>query len=109
MPEHAESRFVIYLGSNPAISHGYLTLLPDPQRRIRAFRQRGGQLWVVDPRRTRTASLADRHLAIRPASDALLLAWLIRELIADGGDHEDYQRMTAASVAVNPVRGTWRP
>jgi anaerobic selenocysteine-containing dehydrogenase len=97
MPEHAESRFVIYLGSNPAVSHGYLTLLPDPQRRIRAFRQRGGQLWVIDPRRTRTASLADRHLAIRPASDALLLAWLIRELLAGGGDHDDYERMTAAA------------
>jgi anaerobic selenocysteine-containing dehydrogenase len=94
MPEHPNSKFVVYLGSNPAISHGYLTLLPDPQRRIRAFRERGGQLWVVDPRRTRTAALADRHLAIRPASDALLLAWLIRELIADGGDPGDYERMT---------------
>jgi anaerobic selenocysteine-containing dehydrogenase len=97
VPEHPESRFVIYLGSNPAVSHGYLTMLPDPQRRIRAFRQRGGQLWVVDPKQTRTSKLADRHLAVRPASDAVLLAWLIRELLADGADRDDYERMTAVA------------
>jgi anaerobic selenocysteine-containing dehydrogenase len=96
VPEHEDSRFAIYLGSNPTVSHGYLTMLPDPQRRIRAFRRRGGQLWVVDPRQTQTAKLADRHLAIRPASDATLLAWLIRELLADGADRADYERMTAA-------------
>lgn len=104
IPEDEENRLAIYLGSNPAVSNGYLTMLPDPQRRIRAFRRRGGKLWVIDPKRTQTAALADRHLGIRPGSDAVLLAWLIRELltrgpIADthpGGDHEDYARMTDA-------------
>jgi anaerobic selenocysteine-containing dehydrogenase len=97
IPEDEDNRLAIYLGSNPAVSNGYLTMLPDPQRRIRAFRRRGGKLWVIDPRRTQTAALADRHLAIRPGSDAVLLAWLIRELLADGADHEDYARMTHAA------------
>jgi anaerobic selenocysteine-containing dehydrogenase len=98
IPEDEENRLVVYLGSNPAVSNGYLTMLPDPQRRIRAFRQRGGKLWVIDPRRTQTAALADRHLEIRPGSDAMLLAWLIRELLAHGApgaDHEDYARTTS--------------
>jgi len=97
IPEDQENRLAIYLGSNPAVSNGYLTMLPDPQRRIRAFRARGGKLWVVDPKRTQTAALADRHLAIRPGSDAVLLAWLIRELLAPGAggaDHHDYARTT---------------
>ncbi|MDN5929560.1 MAG: molybdopterin-dependent oxidoreductase [Pseudonocardia sp.] len=38
---------------------------------------------VVDPRRTRTAR-ADEHLAIRPGTDALLLAALAQTLFADG-------------------------
>jgi anaerobic selenocysteine-containing dehydrogenase len=104
IPEDEESRLAIYLGSNPAVSNGYLTMLPDPQRRIRAFRRRGGRLWVIDPKRTQTAALADRHLAIRPGSDAVLLAWLIRELLTGGpihgrnagADQEDYARMTDA-------------
>ena len=97
IPEDEQSRLAIYLGSNPAVSNGYLTMLPDPQRRIRAFRSRGGQLWVIDPRRTQTATLADRHLAIRPGSDAVLLAWLVRELLGPGGgaDQADYALMTA--------------
>jgi anaerobic selenocysteine-containing dehydrogenase len=105
IPEDEENRLAIYLGSNPAVSNGYLTMLPDPQRRIRAFRRRGGQLWVIDPKRTQTAALADRHLAIRPGSDAVLLAWLIRELLGGdsyagaraGADQEDYVRMTDAA------------
>lgn len=101
IPEDEESGLAIYLGSNPAVSNGYLTMLPDPQRRIRAFRQRGGRLWVIDPRRSQTAALADRHLAIRPGSDAVLLAWLVCELLngdrseSDGLD--DYVRMTDAA------------
>ncbi|MFD0070074.1 molybdopterin oxidoreductase family protein, partial [Streptomyces sp. NPDC127574] len=41
---------------------------------LRALRARGGTLTVIDPRRTRTAKLADRHVAIRPGTDATLLA-----------------------------------
>jgi anaerobic selenocysteine-containing dehydrogenase len=102
IPEDEENRLAIYLGSNPAVSNGYLTMLPDPQRRIRAFRARGGELWVIDPKRTQTAALADRHLAIRPGSDAVLLAWLIRELLYElkssvnpaGDALRDYVSMT---------------
>lgn len=96
-PEDAESRLVIMLGLNPAVSHGYITIMPDPVRRIAEFRQRGGTVWVVDPKATRTAKAADRHLPIRPGADAALLAWLIRELMDEGGDEEDFARMTGAA------------
>jgi anaerobic selenocysteine-containing dehydrogenase len=79
-----DSRLVLWLGANPAVSHGYQTLMPDPVRRIRAFRGRGGQLWVADPRLTKTASLADHHLQIRPGTDHVLLAYLVQELISTG-------------------------
>ncbi len=42
------------------------------------------QVIVVDPRRTRTAKSADRHLMIRPGTDVVLLNTLLHEVIAQG-------------------------
>lgn len=83
-----EPTLAILLGHNPVVSHGYLNTssFTDPTRRIRAFRSRGGEVWVLDPRRTETAARADRHLALRPGTDAALLAWLVREILVDGAD-----------------------
>lgn len=97
IPEDEESRFVLLLGGNPAVSHGYQTLLTDPFRRIKAFRARGGQLWVVDPRRTKTARLADRHLSIRPGTDYILLAFLLREVLARREPDADFLESTSAT------------
>lgn len=82
VPEDPRGRLALLIGWNPALTHGYLTLIPNPTERVRDFRRRGGEVWVVDPRHTRTAELADRHLAPRPGTDAVLLAWLVREAIA---------------------------
>jgi anaerobic selenocysteine-containing dehydrogenase len=90
-PEHSPG-LVLMIGSNPVISHGYANCsLADPIKRIRDFRQRGGELWVLDPRRTETAALADRHLTPRPGTDVLVLAWLVRELLAEGADTEELE------------------
>jgi anaerobic selenocysteine-containing dehydrogenase len=99
------SRLLLVFGSNPVVSHGYGTTLADPVTRLRDFRAAGGEIWVVDPRRTETAALADHHIAPRPGTDAFVLAWLVRELLAGGADdHElehhahpaDVERLTAA-------------
>ena len=37
---------------------------------------------MIDPSRTRTAEAADEHLAIRPGTDAVLLAAIVHRLIA---------------------------
>lgn len=84
-----DSRLLLLFGTNPVVSHGYGTTLADPVARLREFRSRGGRVWVVDPRRTETAALADVHLAIRPGTDRLVLAWLVRELLADGADRAE--------------------
>ncbi len=78
-----EATLLILFGSNPVVSHGHSNAMPDPVRRLRALRERGGELIVVDPRRTETAAMADVHLQPRPGSDWILLAWLVRELFDD--------------------------
>jgi anaerobic selenocysteine-containing dehydrogenase len=84
--EPERSKLLLLFGTNPVVSHGYGTTLADPVSRLREFRAQGGRLFVLDPRRTETAALADDHLAIRPGTDHLVLAWLVRELLADGAD-----------------------
>jgi anaerobic selenocysteine-containing dehydrogenase len=89
-----DSKLLVLFGTNPVVSHGYGTTLSDPITRIREFRRRGGELWVIDPLRTETAGLADEHIAIRPGTDQLVLAWLVRELLIDGADAEELDAHT---------------
>ncbi|MFI1151882.1 molybdopterin-dependent oxidoreductase [Streptomyces sp. NPDC020817] len=84
VPDLDRTDFLLLLGANPVESNGSLCTAPDFPGRLKALRARGGTLVVVDPRRTRTAKLADLHLAPRPGSDALLLAALAHTLLAEG-------------------------
>lgn len=79
------STLLVLFGSNPVVSHGHSNAIPDPVRRLQQHRERG-ELWVVDPRRTETAALADHHLQIRPGTDHELLGHLVRELLREGAD-----------------------
>ncbi|WP_432163032.1 molybdopterin-dependent oxidoreductase [Streptomyces tendae] len=74
VPDLDHTDHLLLIGANPLESNGSLCTAPDFPGRLKALRARGGTLTVVDPRRTRTAKLADRHVAIRPGTDALLLA-----------------------------------
>jgi anaerobic selenocysteine-containing dehydrogenase len=74
---------LVLVGTNPVLSHGYGTTLPDPIRHLRDYRGRGGRVWVLDPRRTETAAHADAHLAVRPGTDAVVLAAIARSVLAD--------------------------
>lgn len=84
VPDLDRTAHLLLLGANPLESNGSLCTAPDFPGRLKALRRRGGTLTVVDPRRTRTAALADRHIAIRPGTDALLLAALVHVLFAEG-------------------------
>jgi anaerobic selenocysteine-containing dehydrogenase len=57
--------------------------VPDARGRLKAIRERGGKVVVVDPRRTRTAELADEHHAIRPGADAFLLFALVQVILEE--------------------------
>ncbi|MFE9094771.1 molybdopterin oxidoreductase family protein [Streptomyces sp. NPDC007264] len=90
VPDLDRTDHLLLIGANPLESNGSLCTAPDFPGRLKALRARGGTLTVIDPRRTRTARLADRHIAIRPGTDALLLAAmahvLLEEDLADLGD-----------------------
>ncbi|SEC11650.1 molybdopterin oxidoreductase family protein [Streptomyces sp. PAN_FS17] len=74
VPDLDHTDHLLLIGANPLESNGSLCTAPDFPGKLKALKARGGTLTVIDPRRTRTARLADRHVAIRPGTDALLLA-----------------------------------
>ncbi|MFF4348222.1 molybdopterin oxidoreductase family protein [Streptomyces sp. NPDC001530] len=90
VPDLDHTDHLLLIGANPLESNGSLCTAPDFPGKLKALRARGGTLTVIDPRRTRTAKLADRHVAIRPGTDALLLAAmtyvLFEEKLVDLGD-----------------------
>ncbi|MGV9942141.1 molybdopterin oxidoreductase family protein [Streptomyces sp. NPDC003401] len=84
VPDLDHTDHLLLIGANPLESNGSLCTAPDFPGKLKALRARGGTLTVVDPRRTRTARLADRHVAIRPGADALLLAAMAHVLFEEG-------------------------
>jgi anaerobic selenocysteine-containing dehydrogenase len=102
VPDLDRTDHLLLIGANPLDSGGSLCTAPDFPGRLKALRRRGGTLTVVDPRRTRTATLADRHVAVRPGTDALLLAALVQVLFAE--DLVDLGRLEAHAEGVAEVR-----
>ncbi|OUC96824.1 molybdopterin-dependent oxidoreductase [Streptosporangium minutum] len=83
VPDLDRTDYLLMLGANPLESNGSLCTAPDFPGRLKALRARGGKLVVVDPRRTRTAALADEHLFVRPGTDAYLLLGIVHTLFAE--------------------------
>ncbi|MFD8563384.1 molybdopterin-dependent oxidoreductase [Streptosporangium canum] len=83
VPDLDRTDYLLMLGANPLESNGSLCTAPDFPGRLKALRARGGKLVVVDPRRTRTAALADEHLSVRPGTDAYLLLGIVHTLFVE--------------------------
>ncbi len=73
----------IIFGANPAVSNGSLMTAPDVAKRLKDIRARGGEVIVIDPRRTETAELASTHHFIRPGTDALALMAMLHVVFAE--------------------------
>ncbi|UZW58292.1 molybdopterin-dependent oxidoreductase (plasmid) [Sphingobium sp. JS3065] len=103
-----DSDVALLIGTNPLVSKGGYSLLDyDPSRRLKAARQRGLKLIVIDPRRTETAAQADLFLQPVPGQDPLILAGLIRVILTHGWEDRpfcvDYvDGLDALRAAVDP-------
>ncbi len=84
VPDLDHTDHLLMLGANPYASNGSLCTAPDFPGRLQRIQQRGGKVVVVDPRRSETADKADQHVAIRPGTDAHLLAAMANHMLATG-------------------------
>ncbi|MFT0868835.1 molybdopterin oxidoreductase family protein [Pseudomonas sp. CAM1A] len=105
IPDIDHTQFMLILGGNPLASNGSIMTVPDVEKRLKALKARGGQLVVVDPRRSETALLADRHLFIRPGGDAALLCGLLHTLFSENlarGSHLPVAGLEQVREAIQP-------
>jgi anaerobic selenocysteine-containing dehydrogenase len=78
----AHSRVVIIWGHNPA------TTAPHFMPHLTAAQRAGTQVVVIDPRRTRTARMADWHIAPQPGSDGALALGMAHVIVREGLHNE---------------------
>jgi anaerobic selenocysteine-containing dehydrogenase len=82
--DHANSRSMILWGRNPVSTN--IGLVPA----IREIRRRGGRVVLIDPVSSRSAALADRHIAPKPGCDAFLAMAVAKLILARGGEDRDF-------------------
>ena len=102
VPDIENTSFFLNIGANPVVSNGSIMTAPDCKRRLRALRERGGKIVVIDPRRNETAELADEHHFIAPATDALFLAAFLNVMFAELG--LERRHCSVPSDGLNEVR-----
>jgi anaerobic selenocysteine-containing dehydrogenase len=115
--DYDNCQMVLYVGTNPMVSHAHNTGMYQPGMWLKAINKRGGEIWVIDPVRTETVDYATGHIAAYPGKDYAVLAWIVREIINEGPLNpqqpinnldkltallKDYDRAKAAEIAVVP-------
>jgi anaerobic selenocysteine-containing dehydrogenase len=104
VPDLDRTDYLVIIGANPLVSNGSLVTAADFPGKLRALRKRGGRLTVIDPARTRTAELADRHIAPRPGTDAALLFAVVHVLFEEGLVAADLGGIAGHANGVEQVR-----
>ncbi|WP_439032586.1 molybdopterin-dependent oxidoreductase [Gordonia terrae] len=104
VPDLDRTDHLVVIGANPMVSNGSVTTAADFPGKLTALRRRGGRLTVIDPARTRTAKLADTHLAPRPGTDAALLCAVVQCLFDEGLVADDLGGIAAHVIGVEDVR-----
>ncbi|QIX25660.1 molybdopterin oxidoreductase family protein [Nocardioides sp. JQ2195] len=100
--EHTD--VVVLVGSNLAET------MPPAARHVAALRARGGQVVVIDPRRTATAEQADVFVQPVPGTDLALAQAVLHQVIADGNVDDAYvASRTSGFAAVQDSVSSWWP
>jgi anaerobic selenocysteine-containing dehydrogenase len=109
-PDLRETRCLIVVGANPVVSKWSFLQVSNPQKHLRAIEERGGRVFVVDPRRTESARAAGEHVFIRPDTDVFFFLAFLHELLAlDAVDHERVARHMTGFDELAGLVGPWTP
>ena len=89
IPDYRRTEVLMVIGANPWVSKG--SFLHDPRMRehLQGVVDRGGRVFVVDPRRTETAERFE-HVPLRAGTDAWFLLSVLQVLFSEGLADEDF-------------------
>lgn len=83
-PDVRRTNCLIIVGANPVVSKWSFLQVPNPTQHLREITARGGNVWVVDPRRTETAKATGEHVFIRPNTDVFFYLSFLHEVLRSG-------------------------
>ncbi|MGK0400483.1 MAG: anaerobic selenocysteine-containing dehydrogenase, partial [Candidatus Azotimanducaceae bacterium] len=97
-----DSDVVLIIGNNPLVSHyappgGVPSVSPADQ--LRRAQKRGLKVIVIDPRKTELAKRADLHLQVRPGEDAILLSGMLKVILSEGLQDQDFCDQNVSGLA----------
>ncbi|WP_147381464.1 molybdopterin-containing oxidoreductase family protein [Nocardioides immobilis] len=81
IPDIRRTQALLVIGANPLVSKGSFLHDPHMRQHMEEIVERGGRVFVVDPRRTATAELFE-HLPIRAGTDAWFLLSVLNVIVA---------------------------
>jgi anaerobic selenocysteine-containing dehydrogenase len=105
IPDYRRTDALMIIGANPWVSKG--SFLHDPRMRehISGVVERGGRVFVVDPRRTETAQRFE-HVPLRAGTDAWFLLSVLQVLFDEGLCDDDF--LARHTTGVEVLRGEAR-
>jgi anaerobic selenocysteine-containing dehydrogenase len=80
IPDLRRTQALLVIGANPLVSKGSFLHDPNMRQHMEQIVERGGRVFVVDPRRTATAELFE-HLPIRAGTDAWFLLSILNVIV----------------------------
>lgn len=88
-PEVDKAEVIIFLGKNPWQSHGF----PHARKTMQAIEKDPERaMIVIDPKRTKSAEMADYHLRVRPGTDAFCIAAILGIMHRENLFNEEFIR-----------------
>lgn len=109
-PDVDRTQCLVMVGANPAVSKWSFLQVSNPVQKLRAIEQRGGKVFVVDPRRTESAKAAGEHVLIRPGTDVFFYLAFLHELFAAYPvDEARVARHARGLAALRELVAPWTP
>jgi anaerobic selenocysteine-containing dehydrogenase len=106
VPDLDRTDHLVIIGANPLVSNGSVATAANFPGKLRELRRRGGRLTVIDPNRTRTAEVADRHIAPRPGTDGALLFAVVSALFDENLVDPDLGGLADHVTGIEQLRST---
>lgn len=107
IPDLANTDLIYLIGTNPAVSNMSLVTCANVMGVLKSVKERGGEVYVIDPRRNETARILTKkddgyYISIFPDTDIYLLLAMINIIFKENLEDKNYIREN--TVGINKLR-----